>query len=177
MHTDVMNEYVLDDATLSITDWVITFPTKRFFVNRSRLAATPVHQRADGGGACETIELHVLQPRRGTVAAAGFDFSPLPPGGPAQLAVLGVDGPVDPQRRRRTCRPTTASGVLGSVNLDQRERQLRLPERLGDPRASRAPTRHGLGIVSAAASRRTPGTTSAAGRHGCRRRRPSSACR
>src|SRR5262249_39287787 len=32
MHTQIMNEFVLDAATKSGTDWVITFPTKRFYV-------------------------------------------------------------------------------------------------------------------------------------------------
>ena len=30
MHNQVMNEFVLDSGTLSGTDWVVTFPTKRF---------------------------------------------------------------------------------------------------------------------------------------------------
>ncbi|MCE9550737.1 MAG: hypothetical protein K8R50_07005 [Betaproteobacteria bacterium] len=32
MHDNIINEYVLDDTTLSRTDWVITMPTKRYYV-------------------------------------------------------------------------------------------------------------------------------------------------
>ena len=36
MHSAVINEYVLDAATRSNTDWVLTFPTKRFYVDRDK---------------------------------------------------------------------------------------------------------------------------------------------
>ena len=32
MHDTVMNEYVLDSGTASLTDWVVTYPTKRYYV-------------------------------------------------------------------------------------------------------------------------------------------------
>ena len=32
MHDNVMNEYVLDTGTASLTDWVLTYPTKRYYV-------------------------------------------------------------------------------------------------------------------------------------------------
>jgi len=32
MHNNLMNEYVLDSTTLSGTDWVVNFPTKRYYV-------------------------------------------------------------------------------------------------------------------------------------------------
>jgi len=32
MHDNIMNEFVLDNATLSGTDWVVTFPTKRYYL-------------------------------------------------------------------------------------------------------------------------------------------------
>ena len=33
MHTNVLNEYVLDNASASLTDWVVTQPLKNLFVN------------------------------------------------------------------------------------------------------------------------------------------------
>jgi hypothetical protein len=63
MHDNIINEFVLDSATLSGTDWVITMPTKQYYV--------PVHNPSLGtdntplfspftrkfwlGGACEQI--------------------------------------------------------------------------------------------------------------------------
>jgi hypothetical protein len=38
MHDNIINEYVLDQATLSGTDWVITMPTKRYYI--------PVHHKS-----------------------------------------------------------------------------------------------------------------------------------
>jgi hypothetical protein len=38
MHDNIINEFVLDDTTLSRTDWVITMPTKRYNV--------PVHNKS-----------------------------------------------------------------------------------------------------------------------------------
>jgi len=35
MHDSVMNEFVLDAATLSQTSWVVTYPTKRFYYDQS----------------------------------------------------------------------------------------------------------------------------------------------
>src|SRR5208283_2869494 len=56
MHESLSNEYVLDSATGSITDWVITMPTKYFYVNAnlvpSRLFQSPLTSK----GACEIVE-------------------------------------------------------------------------------------------------------------------------
>ncbi len=45
MHDSLMNEYVLDSATKSGTDWVVTFPTKRFYVNTGTGNARRLFQR------------------------------------------------------------------------------------------------------------------------------------
>src|SRR5258708_9435189 len=53
MHTDVINEYILDTNTLSNTDWVITQPLKNLFVT-SVTAATPYSNVFTASGACDT---------------------------------------------------------------------------------------------------------------------------
>ena len=116
MHTAVMNEYILDSASASLTDWVITQPLKRVFVT-STTAAQPYTNVLTASGACETVGFTFFNREEAGAAAAGTDFSPLPPGGaPNSLCwesnVLSI-------RNGAAHMPTstTASTVLGSVNL------------------------------------------------------------
>jgi hypothetical protein len=55
MHDSLMNEYVLDSATKSGTDWVVTMPTKKYYVKQGTGNATPPFQRNFNGnnGACD----------------------------------------------------------------------------------------------------------------------------
>jgi hypothetical protein len=56
MHESLSNEFVLDAATQSITDWVITMPTKYFYVH-AYLAPTRLFQsELMSNGACETVQ-------------------------------------------------------------------------------------------------------------------------
>ena len=45
MHNTVLNEYTLDTATKSQTDWIVTMPTKRFYVSGTA-ALPPFHSAA-----------------------------------------------------------------------------------------------------------------------------------
>jgi hypothetical protein len=45
MHDNILNEYVLDPGTKSGTDWIVTFPTKRFYVNVGTGSAPKLLQR------------------------------------------------------------------------------------------------------------------------------------
>jgi len=80
MHNQVMNEYVLDAATHSGTDWVVTFPTKRFYVNVGTGAAPKLFQRNfnDGAGACDDITLAIYD-REEKTTSTPVTFSPPPP--------------------------------------------------------------------------------------------------
>src|SRR6266516_427420 len=51
MHDAVLNEFVLDPGTKSGTDWVVTFPTKRFYVNTGTGSAPKLFQRNFNGTA------------------------------------------------------------------------------------------------------------------------------
>jgi hypothetical protein len=41
MHENIMNEYTLDDALAASTEWVITFPTKAFYVDEELVSGLP----------------------------------------------------------------------------------------------------------------------------------------
>ena len=61
MHTDVINEFILDSATASDTDWVLTFPTKRLFVDPNDRHVA-VHERADRFRRVRSDHADLLQP-------------------------------------------------------------------------------------------------------------------
>jgi len=79
MHNTLMNEYLLDAATKSGTDWVVTMPTKRFYV--SGTAALPPFQRPfTGGQSCDDITVTTWDREERTVVVQ-TGFSPPPPTG------------------------------------------------------------------------------------------------
>lgn len=93
MHDNIINEYILDSATLSGTDWVITMPTKRYDV--------PVHNPAlltDGtqlyspftkkfwlNGACERWTKDLSYWNREGESVTFIDFPEPAPGGEIPL--------------------------------------------------------------------------------------------
>jgi hypothetical protein len=86
MHDHVMNEYVLDAGTLSGTDWVLTMPTKRFYVAvGTGPAAGGLFQRNFNGtaGSCDDVSLNIFdREEKGLGGGSTIDFSPRPPGAP-----------------------------------------------------------------------------------------------
>jgi hypothetical protein len=84
MHTTIINDYVLDAATLSGTDWVITQPTKRYYVpvddpnTATSYAANPPYTKSFWtNGACEQVSLGYFD--REEQYVSNVDFSPPPP--------------------------------------------------------------------------------------------------
>lgn len=74
----ILNEYVLDVNTNSATDWVVTFPTKNFYVDGTA-ADSPFTKVLGAKGACEPT-VPTLWNREGSNQTLGADFSP--PGDP-----------------------------------------------------------------------------------------------
>lgn len=117
MHSAVINEYVLDTGSLSLTDWVVTQPLKRVFVT-STTAAQPYTNVLTSSGACETIGFTYFNREERSATAAGADFSPLPPGGtPNSLCWESNVLSIRNGAAHNTSLPTNQSGVLGSFNV------------------------------------------------------------
>ena len=117
MHTNVLNEYVLDNTSASLTDWVITQPIKNRFVTAT-VAAAPYSNVMTSSGACETITFQYFNREEASQAAAGSDFSPLPPSAPGntlcwESTVVSIRSSTAPHMPSDTTRST----VLGSANL------------------------------------------------------------
>jgi hypothetical protein len=90
MHDTIINEFVLDNPTLSGTDWVITMPTKRYFVpvddpsnTVDWVALRPFTETFWLNGACEPVSLSYWNREEGNVSIV--DFSPPAPGGGTSL--------------------------------------------------------------------------------------------
>jgi hypothetical protein len=94
MHETVMNEYVTEAGLSAGTDWVVTFPTKRFHVQSSvpttdgtppaLPAFPPFTSFFRQGGACEAVSLAIWD-REERARTQDVDFSPPPPSGRNEL--------------------------------------------------------------------------------------------
>src|SRR4029077_11357704 len=83
MHNTLMNEYVLDAATKSGTDWVVTFPTKKFYVNGVS-AAPPFQRPFVNGTSCDDISVSTFDREERSVTIT-TGFSPPRPQSPLSL--------------------------------------------------------------------------------------------
>lgn len=83
MHESLSNEYVLDSVTGSITDWVITMPTKYFYVNAGLVPTRLFQSPLMSNGACEIFEsgytAALLFDRESDASNAGPMFPEPPP--------------------------------------------------------------------------------------------------
>lgn len=122
MRNQVMNEYVLDAGTVSNTDWVVTFPTKRFYVTNGTGAAplTLVSATATNrlfnsnftsGGSCDaiTIALRDREEQLDTAVSSGFS----PAAGPTGAQLCWESNVIT--FGHTTTKPA-ASSILGSTN-------------------------------------------------------------
>ncbi len=112
MRNTVLNEFVLDANTASKTDWVLTFPTKRYFVNVGTGAATaPFNSNflMPGPGSCDGYSPAVYNREEGTIGGPTSVIlpSPLPPG----QTIVGSNVCWE-----ATVIPFTTSSLLGSIN-------------------------------------------------------------
>jgi hypothetical protein len=80
MHDHIMNEFVLDTNTTSGTDWVVTMPTKRFYVSNGTGTPPRLFQRNFNktDGACDDVDLNIYD-REEQTTSTPLDFSPPPP--------------------------------------------------------------------------------------------------
>jgi len=82
MHDAIYNEFVLDAATKSGTDWVVTMPTKTYYytgASDKELKVTKLFQRNfKSTGACDDVTIIKYDREERTVKTPG-SFSPPPP--------------------------------------------------------------------------------------------------
>jgi len=81
MHNNVYNEFALETVTKSGTDWIVTMPTKRFYITTgSGNNAGRLFQRNFNGnsGSCDDVLITQYDREERTVSTPG-SFSPPPP--------------------------------------------------------------------------------------------------
>jgi hypothetical protein len=97
MRDSVMNTYVLDAATNSSTDWVVTFPTKRNYISANSpsgvtpaiVGSTHLQPFTDGtsstffwNGLCNTVSMKLWDREEQTKGGSTVEVSPPAPGTP-----------------------------------------------------------------------------------------------
>ncbi len=111
MASQLWNEFILDAPTASKTDWVVTFPTRRFYVTSSGFSAPFSHSFGTSFANCEGLFGGVFD-REGR---------PIPPSGGTPLggtpyAACWSANAFAIWRRSGGARTTSQSDVLGSRN-------------------------------------------------------------
>lgn len=75
----VYNDYAIDAGRFSLTDWVLTFPTKRFYVNTASPAPFSRVWSTSTSSSCDSISLtYYDREERQHLVTSSEDFSPKP---------------------------------------------------------------------------------------------------
>lgn len=77
-HDAIYNEYVIDAGRVSKTDWVITFPTKRFYVNTSTPSPFQNVWSSEDLEACHNVSFRYFDREEQGQTPGEGDFSPAP---------------------------------------------------------------------------------------------------
>jgi hypothetical protein len=127
MHSAVLNNYILDTATASNTDWVLTFPLKREFTGPAGAASVrdPFTANLTTAGACEPVQFTFFNRDEQSFIPASNLFSPPSAGvgGPGvgnlcwESTVVSVRNGVAHTSAADVSATDPRSGVLGSRNV------------------------------------------------------------
>lgn len=79
----VINEFVADGA--NGTDWVVTFPTKHYYVDYALEIPPFADNFPDNGSSCDAVELKLWNREEKTAIPSSGGFSPAPTGSSTQL--------------------------------------------------------------------------------------------
>ncbi len=80
MHDSILNEFTLDTATKSGTDWILTMPTKQLYFDAITGDATQLFQRNfnASAGSCDDVVLSIWD-RDARTQTGPLNFTPAPP--------------------------------------------------------------------------------------------------
>jgi hypothetical protein len=91
MHDAIYNEFNTEASIGGISEWLVTFPTKRYYVDNAVAAVAPfTNVFRDNGSACEPITISYWDREErvpGTIPGT-VDFSPPPPAGAPTVAAF-----------------------------------------------------------------------------------------
>lgn len=124
----VINEYYLDanDIVTASSEWVLTFPTKRYYVDTNpALPSPPANDFVSAlrdpfsdtfgpGGACEDVSISIWDREERTTTVVGGGFSPRPPG--PRPDALCWEAQVVTFGQSQNATDGNPSDILGSTN-------------------------------------------------------------
>ncbi|WP_026331424.1 hypothetical protein [Thioalkalivibrio sp. ALE11] len=86
MHDSIANDYNTDPLVGAGTDWVMTFPTKRDYVNGADAPHAPFTEawKTVTSTACEPIDISYWDREEREPGTTGIELSPQPPGDPGE---------------------------------------------------------------------------------------------
>ena len=125
MHDAIYNEFNTEAGIGGVSEWLVTFPTKRYYVDSDTPPAIPPFTNVfgDNGSACEPITISYWDREErtpGTVPGT-VDFSPPPPAGAPNVAafcneanVLAFNQAGFTSTTILAARPTTGLAGIGS---------------------------------------------------------------
>lgn len=119
-HNAIFNEYLASPApgTAFSSEWVITFPTKRFYVDRPSPALRPFRNIFFGTtaapGSCEDVLIRTYD-REERTSVTGVNFSPLPPNQESALCYEAQVVTFNQALTRVSAGFNSPSAILGSV--------------------------------------------------------------
>lgn len=98
MKGDVLNEFMMEPSVDGATEWLVTFPTKHFYVSPNGGAPSKIFTEGmSSTGSCDEYQLDTHDREEATFTPGGFDFSPSPQGENPTLCwevnVLAFAGP------------------------------------------------------------------------------------
>jgi len=124
-HDAIYNEYVTDAAIGASSEWVVTYPTKRFYVDTATAAAVRApftDPFRDNGSACEEVTVAYWnreEQEPGTVPGS-VDFSPPPPAGAPNVPAFCYEAQVVSfnQSQVGAGQPTSIFGSTYASNIN-----------------------------------------------------------
>jgi len=124
MHTNVLNDYILDLNTRSNTDWVMTFPGKHEFYGGNPTPVAPYTAVLTTTGACEAVNFVFFDRDEQSTTPPPGGFSPQTPGPGPNNSTLCWESTVVSIRNNNAHTSASdisstdpRSGVLGSKNV------------------------------------------------------------
>jgi hypothetical protein len=122
MHDAIYNEYNTETALSAASEWVVTFPTKRYYVDFAAGSAIPPFTDIyrDDGSACEILTLSFWdrEERVPGTAPGIVDFSPPPPEPEIVLPALCYEANVLTFNQSQVGGGTGASSILGAGQIN-----------------------------------------------------------
>jgi hypothetical protein len=122
LHDAIYNEFNTEPGLGASSEWVVTFPTKRFYVDLEVQPLAPVRPFTtvfqDNGAACEPVTIGYYDREEQAPGPASLDFSPPPPGAPGNSLCFEAQVVAFNQANEVTAGATKIFGSTYAANIN-----------------------------------------------------------